>query len=55
MSIWYSRRSKEKKRVTLGMQGGRAWFTATFRYDVRSLLRAAERALRLFLKCCRRA
>ena len=55
MSIWYSRRSKEKKRVTLGARCDRAWFTATFRYDVRSFLRAAERALRLFLKCCRRA
>jgi len=55
MSIWYSRRSKEKKRITLGARGETAWFTATFRYDVRSLLRAAERALRLFLKCCRRA
>ena len=55
MSIWYSRRSKEKKRVTLGAQGSRAWFTATFRYDARSLLRTAERALRLFLKCRRKA
>lgn len=55
MSIRYSRRNKAKKRVTLGAQGGHAWFTATFRYDVRNLLRAAERALRLFLKCRRKA
>jgi len=53
MSIWYSRRSKEKKRVTLGARCDRAWFTATLRYDARSLLRAAERALRLFQKCRR--